>query len=182
VGTMLVGFRLVLRKTADGRLLLTVPLHFRVLLAAIGALVLALVARVPAEDTQRIFVPQNTLPLIFAGLALLGAAYHERWIFDKPGDAVVHRFGLAWLQRSRSMRISRLQGLVVERFLRGRPAAAGRRSFGRAPLSALSLRDQDGRLHRLETYGPAQRSRLEATSGAIAEYCGIPLLQDPPGS
>lgn len=176
---MLLGFRLVLHTTADDRLILSVPLWYKLLLAGIGGLIVTAMILVPPEGQTRVFVPQNTLPLIIAGLSFLGAAYRERWIFDKVGDALTHQYGLAFLWRSRNLRISELQAVSVERFVKGRldpGAAAPRRSLGFTPLLAMSLRAADGSLHRLESYSASQRQRLAATSRAIAAYCGIPLL------
>lgn len=179
---MLVGFRLVLRSRSDGRLSLTIPLWYRLLLAAIGALILVALVVSPATEERRIFAPQNTLALIITGLALLGAMYRERWIFDKAADSVIHQFGLVFAHGNRRLRMSELGAVVVERFVKGRlDAPSGvpsgtpaRRSPAHSPMLALSLRAADGRLHRLESYAASQGPRLESVAGALSAYCGLP--------
>jgi len=184
---MLAGFRLVLRRPADGRLVLTVPVSYKLLLAAIGAVIVTFLVVVPPEGQRSIFVSQNTLPLIVSGLAFLGAAYHERWVFDKAGDAVIHQWGLFFLHRDRRLAISQLQGLAVGQFVKGRlertatetaAPSPTRRSLFYTPVLTMSLRTKDGTLHRLESYGASHRPRLEAAAEAIARYCELPVLRD----
>lgn len=181
---MLVGFRLVLRSRPDGRLSLTIPLWYRLLLAAIGALILAAMLASPATEGRRVFVPQNALALIIMGLAFLGAAYRERWLFDKAADSVVHQVGLVFAHGNRRLRMSDLEALVVERFVKGRlnatpHGASARRSLAHTPMLALSLRGADGRAHRLESYAASQGPRLETVARAISAYCDIPRVDEP---
>jgi hypothetical protein len=176
---MVIGFRLVLKRQSDGRLCLTVPLFYKLLQLAIGVLILTFMILIPPEGERRLFVPANTLPLIICVLSLLGAAYHERWIFDKARDRVVSQYGITFLHSNRSCRISGVQGLVVERFIKGKldGAATARRTLGPASVLTVSLHGKDGSVRRLETYSGSQKSRMEATARAIAFYCDIPLVR-----
>jgi hypothetical protein len=142
---MTLGFRLTLKELPDGRLSLSVPVVYRLLLAAIGLLILlAVVLTAPGEE-RRLFVPANTVPLIIGFLSLLGGAYHERWSFDRPGDEVTHRFGLAFVGTTRRYKLSELAELELEGIRRnpeagqrgGGPDRSGARDGrGRAPAGA----------------------------------------------
>jgi hypothetical protein len=196
------GFHLTLRRLPDGRLALTVPLVFRLLLVVVGVLILLSV--VLTSPGGRLFGPGSAVPLVISALALLGAVYHERWTFDRPGDVVTHRLGLAFVVVTRRYRLSEMEGLELEG-LGG--AGTGPRSanpdtgederestltaaaaglfgrqrglfFRRGPIVTLWLNGLDGESLRLETYSPSQRNRADETARALADYCGLPLRAD----
>ena len=149
----------------------------------------------------RLFGPGSAVPLVISGLALLGAAYHERWTFDRPEDAVTHRLGVALFAATRRYRLSEMQELEVEGLggTGAHPRTAGpdvqqdereggdesavaglfgRQHglfFRRGPLVTLWLNGRDGQSHRLETYSPSQRGRAQETARALADYCALPL-------
>jgi len=195
------GFHLTLKEMPDGRLALVVPLFFRALLLAIGVLILLSVILTSPEG--RAFGPGSTVPVVISALALLGAAYHERWTFDRPADAVSHRLGVAFAAVTRRYRLSGMASLELEGF-RGVRAASPtggpdigqdeRESTGRAPVAGLFgqqrglffrrgpivtlwINGEDGESLRLETYPPSQRSRADAAARLLAEYCGLPLRE-----
>jgi len=174
---MTLGFRLTLKKLSDGRLSLSVPLFYRALLGAIGVLILLAVILTAPEGDRRLFAPGNTVPLIVCLLSLLGALYHERWLFDRPHDAVVHRFGVGFVRLTRRYRLSEMQELELE----GAPGAprgegaAGLLFRRKGPILTLWLNGRDGSRHRLETYSPSQSARATDIARRIAGYCEIPL-------
>jgi hypothetical protein len=174
VHAMNLGFHLTLRQLPDGRLVLAVPLFFRALLLAIGVLILLSVVLTPPDGDGRIFARGNAVPLVISALALLGAAYHERWTFDRPGKAVTHRFGVAFAGVTRRYPLEKMANLQIE----------GRRGQERGPFSrrgtvvTLWLNGSDGESFRLEAYPPSQRGRAADTARDIAEYCGLPLRED----
>ncbi|MBN1835467.1 MAG: hypothetical protein JW820_06415 [Spirochaetales bacterium] len=175
---MTLGFRLTLKRLRDGRMCLSVPVFYRALLGGIGLLILlALLFTAPPGEDRGLFVPANTVPLIVALLSLLGALYHERWIFDRPGDAVIHRVGVAFIRSVRRYRISELTGLELEGTHGGRVPAPGLLMGRRGPLLTLWLNGRDRSQHRLETYAPAQGGRAAETARALAEYCSLPLRE-----
>ena len=194
---MTLGFRLTLKELPDGRLSLSVPVVYRVLLTAIGLLILLAVVLTAPEEDRRLFVPANTVPLIIGFLSLLGGAYHERWSFDRPGGEVTHRFGLAFVGTTRRYGLSDMANLELEGIRRNPEAGRSDRSvpdgrdtssggggpaglsrglfFRRGPIVTLWLNGKDGSTHRLETYAPSQAGRAVDTARAIAEHCGLPL-------
>jgi len=170
---MYFGFRLALRRRRDGRLELAVPLPWRLLLLAIGGLVLlALLATTSAPLSVR-----NVVPLLFALLALLGAAYEERWVFDRPRDLLLRRQGLWPVRQSRRLVLSQLKQVGLERLVRGRPADSPARGRRRT-LVILQLVDGEGRVYRLEQYSAALHSRAREAGLAIASYCGLPFRDE----
>jgi hypothetical protein len=148
---MYCGFRLTLRRLRDGRLALSVPLAWRLLLAAIAGFVL---------------------------FALLAAAYEEQWVFDRRRDLLLRRQGLWPLCWSRRLPLSRLKQVGLEQLIRGRPhGSAGRRRA----LTILQLVDAEDRVYRLEQFSSSLRARAREQALAIASYCGIPFRDEAGG-
>jgi len=175
---MFFGFRLTLRSRRDGRLLFTIPLAWRLLLAAIAAFVLfaLLATSAPAE----VFRARNLAPLLFALCALLAAAYEEQWVFDRRRDLVLRRQGLWPLAWSRRLAISRLKQVGLEPLVRGRPQGSSPRGRRRA-LTILQLVDVEDRVYRLEQFSASLRPRARQQALAIASYCGIAFREEAGG-
>jgi hypothetical protein len=167
------GFHLTLRELPDGRLVLAVPLFFRILLLAIGVLILLSVVLTSPEGERRLFAPENAVPLVISVLALLGAAYHERWTFDRRGKEVTHRFGVAFAGVTRRYPLARMASLQLE----GHSGRERGLLFRRGTVVTLWLNASEGESFRLEAYPPSQRGRAADTARAIAEYCGLPLRE-----
>jgi len=166
------ALRLILRRLRDGRLSLSVPLAWRLLLAAIAAFVLfALLATAPAAE---LFGVRNLAPLLFALCALLGAAYEERWVFDRQQDLLLRRQGLWPLCRSRRFALSGLKQVGLEQVIRGRPQDSSPRARRRT-LVILQLVDAEDRVFRLEQFNAALRPKARKQALAIASYCGLPF-------
>jgi hypothetical protein len=121
---MTLGFRLTLKELPDGRLSLSVPLFYRLLLIGIGVLILAAVVLTAPEGDRRLLVPSNILPLIISLLSLVGGAYHERWIFDRPGGEIIHRLGVAFVGATRRYPLGETEALELEGI--GRTPQSGR--------------------------------------------------------
>lgn len=174
------GFRLALKRLPDGRLVFSVPLTFKLLLLAIGILILVSLIVTAPEQWGGIFVGANTAPLIICLLSFLGAAYHERWIFDRKHDRIIYQLGIIILHSNRLHRISRLERVEVSWFVKGKSGSAqpARRGFGFRTILTLSLEMKDGKVLRLENYRGSQRLKVEATARAIARYCGIRYVND----
>ena len=171
------ALRLTLRRLRDGRLALSVPLAWRLLLAVIAAFVLfALLATAPAAE---LFSVRNLAPLLFALFALLGAAYEERWVFDRRRDLLLRRQGLWLLCRSRRFALSGLKQVGLEQVVRGRPQDSSGRS--RRALVILQLVDAEDRVFRLEQFNAALRPKAREQALAIASYCGIPFRDEAGG-
>jgi hypothetical protein len=171
----MIGFRLHLKQLPDGRLMFTIPLGYKLLLFLIGLLILISLIITRQEDSGSIFIRENTIPLTICFLSFLGAAYHERWIFDKEQNQVIHQHGISALHGKKVYRISDLERVEISQFFRGGPGAAqlSKRTIFSRPVLSLSLFKNNGDVHRLETYPKIQKSRMETTARLIAEYCGI---------
>jgi hypothetical protein len=171
---MIFGFRLTLRCLRDGRLILSVPLAWRLLLAAIAGFVLfALLATASASE---LFGARNVVPLLFALFALLGAAYEERWVFDRRRDQLLRRQGLWPFRWNRRVALSRLKQVCLERVHRGRPQDSSARR--RRSLTILQLVDAEDRIYRLEQFSYSLQARARAQALAIASYCSIPFRDE----
>jgi hypothetical protein len=181
---MFFGFRLSLRRLGDGRLVFSVPPVLRYTLLAIGVIVLAALLLTSPSGLRGVFVWANTIPLALVVLALLGAAYEERWTFDRNADRLLYQYGLIFARGRREHRISELERVETSQFIRGTMGSrqAPRRSLAFRPVLTLSLQTKDGRLLRLETYAASQRPKMETAARAIAEYCGLPIESNLSGS
>jgi len=171
----MMGFRLRLKKLSDGRLMFSIPIGYKILLLAIGVLILISLIVTRAEGGGSLFIRENTIPLIICFLSLMGAAYHECWIFDSEAGQVIHQNGLIGLHSNKVSRIGDLDRVEVSQFIRGKVGSAmrGKRSIAFRPIITLSLQTRDGRSLRLENYRFSHRRKVEATARSIAEYCGI---------
>jgi hypothetical protein len=173
----MIGFRLQLKRCPDGRLMFTIPVGYKLLLLVIGLLILISLIVTREEGGGSIFIRENTIPLIICVFSLLGAAYHECWIFDRAGGRVTHQNGLIALHSNRGYGIEDLDRVEVSRFVKGKAGSAQQvgRSLAFRPIITLSLETRDGRNLRLENYRFSQRTKVETTARAIAEYCHLPL-------
>ena len=171
----MVGFRLQLKKLSDGRLMFSIPVGYKILLLGIGLLILISLIVTRAEGGGSIFIRENTIPLIICFLSLMGAAYHECWIFDREGAQVIHQNGLIGLHSNKVRRIGDLDRVEVSQFIRGKIGSTmqGKRSLAFRPIITLSLQTRDGESLRLENYRFSHRTKVNATARSIAEYCGI---------
>jgi hypothetical protein len=175
---MIAGFRLSLRRLADGRLCLAIPLWFKVLLLGIGLILLFALAATSQNGVGGILDRANTIPLLLCCLSFLGAAYREQWLFDKNGDRVTYDAGILALGVRRALILSELESVEIGQFIRGRPHAPidTRPSLFSRPVVTLSLQGKDGQEHRLEFYSFSQKSKVQEYALAISSYCGIGLV------
>lgn len=173
---MFSGFRLRLKKTPGGRLIFTIPLGYKLLLLIIGLLILIALIVTASEQEGSILVRQNTIPLIICFLSFLGAAYHERWIFDREQNQIIHQNGIFVLHSNKVYRISELEKIEVSSpgygsSTEGRPISTARLLRRRI---TLSLRMTSGKRYRLEIYRNIQRQHVENEAFTLSEYCGVP--------
>ncbi len=171
----MIGFRLQLKKLSDGRLIFTIPAGYKILLLLIGLLILISLIVTREQGAGSIFIRENTIPLIIGLVSLLGAAYHERWIFDRDQGRIIHQNGLIVFHSNKVYGIADLDRVEVSQFVRGKagPGAQAKRSIAFRPIITLSLHTRDGRCLRLENYRSSHRRQVEATARSIAEHCGI---------
>jgi hypothetical protein len=171
----MIGFPLQLKHRPDGRLVFTIPVGYKLLLLVIGLLILISLLVTREEGGGSIFIRENTIPLIICLISLLGAAYHECWIFDKAEGRVIHENGLIAIHGSKVYGFEDLDRIEVSRFVKGKAGSTQQvgRSLAFRPIITLSLETRDGRNLRLENYRFSHRTKVETTARAIAEYSGI---------
>lgn len=172
---MLWSSRLNLQELGDRRLVLRIPLGFKLLLLGIAVIIFSSIAFTSAGS--RIFDRSNTLPLLLCAFSLLAAAYQEQWIFDRENDLLRSRFGVFPLFRTKRIKISELEAVSLNRFVRGNlpPTSGGKRRMLQRDLLSLTLIRRDGRILRMETYRTFEQEKIKQMAGRIADYCGIPL-------
>ena len=171
----MIGFRLQLKRLPDGRLKFTIPVGYKILLLGIGLLILISVIVTRKEGGGSIFIRENTIPLIICLLSLMGAAYHECWIFDKGKGQIIHQNGLIVFHSNKIYGIGDFDRIEVSRRIAGASSGGGRTERlvgGRFGLN-LILQGRDGRGYRLEAYRTSQRKKVGSTGREIAEYCGL---------
>ena len=181
---MISGFRLSLRRLPDGRLSLAIPPWFRLLLLAIGVILLFALLVTSPDGFEGIFDRANIVPLVLCAVSFLGAAYREQWLFDRNTDRVTHAAGIFSLAKRRTLILSQLENVEVGRFIRGRPHAPldTKPSLLSRPVLTLSLYGKDGEEHRLEFYSYSQRARVREYALAISSYCGIGMIDQTTGT
>jgi len=171
----MIGFRLQLKKLSDGRLMFSIPAGYKILLLVIGVLILISLIVTREEGGGSIFIRENTIPLIICFLSLMGAAYHECWIFDRKGGQVIHQNGLIGLHSNKVYSIDDFKQIEVSTRLSGAQSEGGKtaRVFVRRLGLNLILQGQDGKNYRLETYRASQKEKVGSIAREIAEYCGL---------
>jgi len=176
----MIGFRLQLKQLPDGRLIFKIPLSYKILLFLIGGLILVSLIITGEEGSGGILVRENTIPLIICFLSFLGAAYRERWIFDRGQDQLIYQHGISALHVNKVYRISDLERIEIAQFVKGKAGSAQprKRSIAFRPVVTLSLQTKNGSNFRLENYRASHRTRVETTARRIAEYCGISYTND----
>lgn len=174
----MIGFRLQLKKLSDGRLVFTIPIGYKLLLLIIGLLILISLLVTRDEGGGSIFIRENTIPLIIAVISLLGAAYHECWIFDKAAGQVIHQNGLIAIHSNKVYRIEDLERIEISQFVKGKAGDSRtvKRSIGNRSMLTLSLHMKDGITHRVEIYRVSQKQHVEMAASIISEYCRIPFV------
>jgi hypothetical protein len=173
----MIGFRLRLKKLSDGRLMFSIPVRYKILLLGIGLLILVSLIVTRAEGGGSIFIRQNAIPLIICFLSLMGAAYHECWIFDKNQGQIIHQNGLIVFHSNHSYRIEDFKQIEVSRM-----GMAGRNETSnltaKMPVRriwALSIIEKTGKVRTIEIYRRLQLSRAERDASTLSDYCDLSL-------
>ncbi len=167
--------RLNLQELSDRRIVLRIPVGFKLLLLGIAVIIFSSIIFTSAGG--RMFDRANTLPLLLCAFSLLAAAYQEQWIFDRDNDLLKSQFGIFPLFRTKRIKISELEVVSLNRFVRGNlpPTSGGKRRMLQRDLLSLTLVRRDGQIIRIETYRAFEQEKIKQMAGRIADYCGIPL-------
>ena len=185
---------LVLRETKDGRLVYSIPVWYRIVMVVIAAVIGASVAVTGGS------------PGFFAwfvmALSVLAAFYEERWVLDRAGGRLTHRFGLLFLARSVFIPVERIEAFRLRAFVRGsNPGSPGAAEESARILSALdptgdanAMHDRKSRLKKayitllcddleggalvLNTLPARRADELKAAGARFADVAGKGLVQD----
>jgi hypothetical protein len=156
--------RLALRHLGSRRLALSIPLRVRLLPALVsGWLIYVLAGAVDIPGGL-----PRTAALVVFGLSVAAALFDDRWVFDLDQKKVVHRLGLLFAARETAVGMESLSAVVLD----PGPARDGR--------ATLALREQDGRLLRLERVRGDRAGELRPVAVEISAFCGIPLQDGTP--
>ena len=136
---------LVLRETKNGRLVYSIPLWYRLLMVAIGAVLVGAIVVSGGKPTAFEWVALA----VVAGATL----YEERWILDAEKKSLHHRYGLLFLAKSIYLPFERLENFRLSAFVRGStPGSAAEKEESARILAAVdpmndlgALRDRKAR-------------------------------------
>ena len=170
----LFGLHLILKQYSEDRLVLLIPLRFRLFMIFIVLFILfALLSFTPGGMTE-LFSTANTLPLLIVFISLLSSLYQESWTWEHSTGLLQYKFGLLFLYKNRTIKLSdldRVEVLLIKRSsIPGKPRA----------VIALSLHDRKGNSHRLENSSYNRLKEITTMGERIALFCDIPLVKPTP--
>jgi hypothetical protein len=184
---------LTLRTRRDGTLVYAIPLWYRLVMAAILALIVAGVAIAGGAPSVAAWV--------FIVLSAVAALYEESWTVDAGGGALRHRYGVMPILRHLSVGRENIEGFALTAFVRGSlPGGSGEAaesadilsSFGQADggdraamrdigrgkprykkaYVSLVLRAKDGEGYALNTVPARRIGELRRAGARLAEALG----------
>lgn len=181
-----------LKRLADGRLSYGIPLWYRLMTAA-------MIAIVAAGGFSTGEAPGLVAWIVIA-LLTLGLLYEERWLVDPKAALVVHREGLLPFAKTGNIAFADIQGVRLAAFargtvpgsqeeasdkslafelLQGKPEAVqiGRpallKSPKRKPHIQLLIDTRDGDSWLVDSLPARSAKRLKIAGAALAEACGV---------
>ena len=180
---------LVLRQLRDGRLSYDMPLWYRLVMAAVVAVIVTALA---VGGT-----PPSIGGWIVLAIVLFAALYEERWIFDAKLGCMTHRSGLLVAARRTVVEFGSIERFRIVPFVRGTipgsedelaanaAALAGRypsdgsrrRAAFKKPYLRLVCEYADGSSRFLDTVDAMRGGAILKNNAArIASYCGKELV------
>lgn len=186
---------LSLKKMADGGLFYGIPLWYRVMTAAMIAVVASgffMTGGSPGPIGWIVFV-----------LLLLGLLYDERWIFDSKARTVRHFGGIWPLAKEIRVDFDDIEGFSLGAFARGTiPGSESEakeqekafammngkdtdrgekvslfKSMGRKPYINLLINTESGDSYLVDTLPARRAGRLKKVGQAMAATCGSGFLE-----
>lgn len=178
-----------LRRTKNGRLVYSIPLWYRICMAALALVVAGSILTLPGRPA-----PLAWIILVIVALAGL---YEERWSFDAEARRVSHRSGLLFAARTLRIPFDEVEEFRLLAHVRGTipgsedererniaALAAGRpddsskkRSSFKKPYILIVFDASDGRRYVLDRMGARSAARLRYVTAQIAEHCGKPFRE-----
>jgi hypothetical protein len=172
-----------------GRLVYSLPLWYRVLMAAIALLVggaFAASGEAPAP-----------LGWIVLAIVVFAALYEDRWTFDPAAGSIEHRAGLVFAARRSQIELDKIERFRIAPYVRGtipgsederkenEVALAGnrkddgrpRRSFSKKHYLRLICEGRDGAAWLVDTVDARKLDSIHAAAAKIAAACGKPLIE-----
>ena len=170
----LFGLHLILKQYSEDRLVLLIPLRFRLFMIFIVLFILfALLSFTPGGMTE-LFSTANTLPLLLVLFSFLSSLYQECWTWEHSTGLLQYKFGLLFLYKNKTIKLSdldRVEVLLIKRSsIPGKPRA----------VIALSLHDRKGNNYRLENSSYSHLKEITTMGEKIALFCDIPLVKPTP--
>jgi hypothetical protein len=171
----MIKLNFVLRQKDEDRMILTMHKGFRLFFFTL-ALFLLLVL-IMEEDPSG----ANTGPLILAGISFLCGSYYEAWIFDRAKKQIEQHFGLLFIFKRKKIPLAGCKSLRISGFVKGSKVGRireERRRFFQTVFLKLSLLDENGIYHDIETLKGHHKDELERKAQAIAAFIDKPLTID----
>lgn len=170
----LFGIHLTLKQYSEDKLALLIPLRFRLFMIFITLFILfALLSFTPGGITE-LFTAANTLPLLIVLFALLSSLYQESWTWERSADMLQYKFGLLFLYKNQTFKLSDLDRVEISLIKRSSIPAKPR------AVIALSLHERKGNSYRLENSSFSRLKDITSMGEKIALFCNIPLVKPAP--
>jgi len=167
---------LILRKNADGDLMLTLPTGFRLLFAVI---VVFLVASMISTGNL------SAGSVVLSVLSLFAGLYKEQWRFSKDTRLIVHQSGLLYPYITKSVSFDSIETFVLSygASWRGAMRRRGKQDFDDtlqnqrrgSTMTSFGFVTVEGRAQTIEIRKSRAHEQMEEEVQQIADYCGIPV-------
>ncbi len=171
-------------KKRERRLVLSIPLSYRILYGALFAIcVFVFLFGILFDGEQTPFVWKNTIPLLLTAATFLGLLYDDSWIFDEAAGKIESRFGLVFLHRRRVIPMSALASIELSTFTKGRivdTRESDKTWFQRLYMPGMmrmAAVDAQGAEHVIEAVKAARAPDLRRIALQIADYCRVPFRE-----
>ena len=182
----LLGFKLVLVSEGENKLILRVPLSFRLITGGIACVILIFLISGARAGIASFFARENTLLLIFFLLSFLSGIYKDRWIFNREQDVCERQIGLLFLFSLKRMKLSSIKRVEVSEYVRGSTPGSGPLTT-RAPrvgvmdnrrrrFVTLTLVNEQDEILKLENASSLRTKSIVSMGKRLADFCSIEFL------
>jgi hypothetical protein len=171
--------RLRLYKKGDSRIVLRLPVSFRIVFALMGVVIA--VATFAFGDPP-------PLGIAICVLWLIATVYDERWSFDTASGRAVFRFGTLPIALKKTYRIEGIRSFGIESFskgsLTGSPVKAtdaeeSKHRFMRKRFSSLYMILATDEKVCIETVDAKRQAELQKAIEDLSELCDKPFIDHP---
>lgn len=184
---MFSGIHLSLVSYEEDKIALQLPVYLRIFLLMVTLVFLYVSVSVGEPFGEQglgvlTLAPQlrlHSFPFALFVLALTGALYRDRWVWDRPNNVMQRQKGLVLWYSKEEVAISELMCVAISRvrqepsLLRARDGEGLENRFTYTYM--LSVFDRDDNQYRVETFKGITYDRLKEHATAIARLCDIPI-------